>query len=58
MKRYVWALCAALLTAACTDDAELQPSVPENVDEETFSQKITAASRAALSSAPHRNALK
>ena len=36
MKRYVWALCAALLTAACTDDAELQPSVPENVDEETL----------------------
>lgn len=36
MKRYMWALCAALLTAACTDDAELQPSVPENVDEETL----------------------
>lgn len=30
MKRYIWVLCAALMAAACTDDAELQqPSVPE-----------------------------
>ena len=24
MKRYIWVLCAALMAAACTDDAELQ----------------------------------
>lgn len=30
MKRYIWVLCAALMAAACTDDAELQqPSAPE-----------------------------
>ena len=29
MRRYIGALCAALLTAACADDADLLPSAPE-----------------------------